>query len=206
MMSTRSIGLKLLGAGMILLLAGVASSAQEDAETAHIAVKNPADLSQDEANAIYDKLKATLAELYAPAQLDLIDGYQQWQRYNSAPYLSATHGRRFVNSYANPLGKAYGNLPADGRYPVGTVFAKDTITVTEDGKQLPGAMFVMEKLAEGRSPETADWRYVMVIPDGTIFGGTIGDEPELVEYCHVCHEAVADDDYVFYVPAKYRLP
>ena len=64
MLSTRSIGLKLLGAGMILLLAGVASSAQEDAETAHIAVENPADLSQDEANRIYDTLNSLAESLF----------------------------------------------------------------------------------------------------------------------------------------------
>ena len=205
MLSTRSIGLKLLGAGMILLLAGVASSAQEDAETAHIAVENPADLSQDEANRIYDTLKQALADGYAPAKMKLIENYQDWKRYNSAPYLSATHGQRFVNSYANDLGGNYGRLKPGETYPAGTVFAKDTITVTDEGKNFPGAMFVMEKLPAGKSPDTADWRYVMVIPDGSIFGDTVGDEPELVEYCHACHEAKADDDYVFYVPEEYRV-
>ena len=196
-----SIGLVFMG-----LATGVTVAlAQDNAETAHIAVENPADLNHADANAIYDKLKAKLDELYAPADLDLIDGYQSWKRYNSAPYISATHGQRFVNSYANAIGKEYGKLKGEQRYPVGTVFAKDTITVTDTGKNFPGAMFVMEKLAPGTSPDTADWRYVMVIPDGSIFGDTVGDEPELVEYCHACHVAKANRDYVFYVPEAYRL-
>ena len=201
----KSIGFNLLSAGMVVLTANVFSYAQEDAETAHIAVENPAELSKDEANKVYDSLRQTLAERYAPAKMKLIENYQSWKRYNSAPYLSATHGQRFVNSYANEVGSDYGRLDPGETYPVGTVFAKDTITVTDEGKNFPGAMFVMEKLAAGKNPETADWRYVMVIPDGSIFGDTIGDEPELVDYCHACHEARAEDDYVFYVPEEYRI-
>lgn len=196
----------LLSVGAVLAgLSCATAFAQDTAETAHVAVENPADLSQQQANAIYDALKERMDALYAPADLDLIKGYQTWKRYNSAPYISATHGQRFVNNFVNEIGKDYGKLKSGERYPVGTVLAKDSITVTDDSKRFPGAMFVMEKLPEGRSPATADWRYVMVIPDGSVFGDTIGDEPELVEYCHVCHEAVADDDYVFYIPEEYRL-
>ena len=192
--------------GVILIgLYGGVSLAQESAETAHVAVENPAELSQDEANAIYDTLKQKLDELYAPAQLNPIKDYQSWKRYNSAPYISATHGQRFVNNYVNEIGKDYGKLKDNEKYPVGTVLAKDSITVTDTGQTFPGAMFVMEKLAAGTSPETADWRYVMVIPDGSIFGDTIGDEPELVEYCHACHTAEADRDYIFYIPKDYRV-
>lgn len=200
-----SIGLNLLSAGLILVLASLPSIAQEDAETAHIAVENPAALTQEQANQIYQALKQTLADRYAPAKLDLIDNYQSWKRFNSAPYLSATHGQRFVNNYANEHGRDYGQLKPGETYPEGTIFAKDTITVTDQGKNFPGAMFVMEKLPVGKSPQTADWRYVMVIPDGSIFGDTTGDEPELVEYCHACHIAKARQDYVFYVPKAFRI-
>ncbi len=198
-------GFRPIGVALIALSASTGSLAQEDAETAHIAVENPADLSHEQTNRIYDGLKELLVQRYAPAKMELIDGYQAWKRYNSAPYLSATHGQRFVNNYANQLGAGYGRLERGETYPPGTVFAKDTITVTDQGKTFPGAMFVMEKLAKGTNPQTADWRYVMVIPDGSVFGDTTGDEPELVEYCHTCHEAKADDGYVFYVPKQYRV-
>ncbi|NKB51235.1 MAG: hypothetical protein GKR97_03250 [Rhizobiaceae bacterium] len=190
---------------LFLSVTSLQAIAQEDAETAHIAVKNPADLSHQEANKIYDSLKAVLDERYSISNMQLISGYQNWKRYNSAPYLSATHGQRFVNNYANELGRDYGKLKNGQTYPPGTIFAKDTITVTSEGKTFPGAMFVMEKLEAGRNPKTADWRYVMVIPDGTVFGDTIGEEPELVDYCHTCHVGRASRDYVFYVPKDYRL-
>ena len=46
----------------------------------------------------------------------------------------------------------------------------------------------------------------MVMPDGSLFGDTMGDRAGAVAYCHVCHEAVADRDYTFYVPEEYRIP
>jgi hypothetical protein len=179
--------------------------AQEDGEKAHIAVENPADLVPIEADRIYEELKQQLVDGYAVADMKVIDGYQAWKRYNSTPYLSSTHGQRFVNNYANETASNYGQLGAGERYPVGTVLAKDSITVTTEGKVFPGALFVMEKLKRGGNPDTADWRYVMIIPDGSIFGDTLGDEPELVEYCHACHRARAKDDYVFFVPGDYRI-
>jgi len=165
---------------------------QETVESGHVAVENPATLSQSEANKIYDEIRGRMARGYELAGLSIIEKYQSWKRYNSAPYISATHGQRFVNSYANRRVKAYGNLSQGEKYPVGSVFAKDSLTVTDDNKIYPGAMFVMEKLATGTHPETADWRYVMILPDGTTFGDTTGTEAELVEYCHECHEAKAE--------------
>ena len=67
-------------------------------------------------------------------------------------------------------------------------------------------MFVMEKLAPGTLEEFADWRYVMILPDGTIYADTTGAEPDGTRYCHACHEGVAEDDYVFFVPRKHRAP
>ena len=179
--------------------------AQDDTETSHISVDNPAELSQAEANEIYDELRKRMGESFALAELEAIDEYQSWTRYNSAPYLSATHGRRFVNNFANSIASDYGKLAKGEKYPEGSVFAKDSMTVIDDNQIYPGAMFVMEKLAEGTSPETADWRYVMVLPDGSTLGDTTGNNPKQVRYCHACHVQKASDDFVFFVPDDYRL-
>jgi hypothetical protein len=181
------------------------SAAQEDGEEAHLAVNNPAALAPAEANVIYDKLRQRLAVGYAAAGLAAVGDYQSWKRYNTSPYLSATHGQRYVNNYANAATGDYGNLKTGQRYPAGSVLAKDSITVTTTGKVFPGALFVMEKLEPGTNTATADWRYVMIIADGSIYGDTIGEEPELVGYCHACHQAKADDDFVFYIPEDYRI-
>jgi len=59
-----------------------------------------------------------------------IEVYQRWPIYNDIPYLSATHGNRFVNSYANAIVGTYGTLGTGDRLPVGSVLAKDGIAVT----------------------------------------------------------------------------
>ncbi|MGV6805270.1 MAG: cytochrome P460 family protein [Ruegeria sp.] len=178
---------------------------QESQQDAHIAIANPAELSKDEARNHYRALRKQMDRGYATAHLDQLINYQNWPLFNDAPYISATHGQRYVNSYANRMAHNYGTLGSDEKLPVGSVLAKDSMTVTDEGNVHPGALFVMEKLPDGSSPETADWRYIMVMPDGSLFGDTKGDRPGAVVYCHDCHEAVAERDYTFFVPEEYRV-
>lgn len=180
------------------------AAALADESAAHLAIENPAELSKDEASALYRALKKQMDRGYATAHLDQLMNYQSWPLYNDAPYISATHGQRYVNSYANRMAHNYGTLTAGDVMPRGSVLAKDSMTVTDEGKVYPGALFVMEKLPEGASPETADWRYIMVMPDGSLFGDTMGDRADSVAYCHRCHEVAADRDYTFFVPEEYR--
>ncbi|WP_170765995.1 cytochrome P460 family protein [Ruegeria lacuscaerulensis] len=177
--------------------------AQSSDEDAHLAIENPADLPKEEALRIYESLQKRMARGYGGAQLDLLLNYQDWPLFNDAPYISATHGQRYVNSYANRMAHNYGTLQEGEKLPMGSVLAKDSVTVTDEGNIHPGALFVMEKLAEGANPETGDWRYIMVMPDGSLFGDTMGFRAPAVAYCHDCHEAVADRDYTFFVPEEY---
>lgn len=187
-----------------IVLANISAAAQE-APDSHFTIKNPAKLATEEINRVYNQLKERMAGGYALAKLPIIRNYQSWRLYNSEPYLSATHGQRYVNNYANKVVQNYGQLKKGETYPVGTVFAKDTITITAEKKVFPGAMFIMEKLPAGASPDTADWRYVMVLPDGSMFGDTAGDEAQNVQYCHACHIIKSKVDYVFFIPKKYRV-
>jgi hypothetical protein len=59
----------------------------------------------------------------------------------------------------------------------------------------------MEKLPHAANPETADWRYGMILPDGSLFG----DSHESVVFCHTCHVRVARNDHLFFVPRELRL-
>ncbi|MET1415849.1 cytochrome P460 family protein [Roseibium sp. HPY-6] len=192
---------------VLLILSGVLvdAFAQTQPSDGHITIEDPADLSKEEAQRIYAGLKDRMSSLYAIADLPAIEGYQSWTLFNDAPYISATHGRRYVNNYANAIAANYAILKEGEKLPAGSVLAKDSITVTGDGRVFPGAMFGMEKLAEGASPETADWRYFMVVPDGSIVGDTTGDNPQLMTYCHECHIGVEDRDFTFYVPEEYRV-
>ncbi len=196
---------KFFGTLTLLLVGASVLFAQTTDEDAHLAIENPAELTKDEARGHYKSLARRMARGYAAAQMDLIRNYQNWPLFNDAPYISATHGQRFVNSYANRMAHNYGTLQEGEVLPVGSVLAKDSMTVTDEGNVHPGALFVMEKLPAGTNPDTADWRYIMVMPDGSLFGDTMGNRADAVAYCHVCHEAVADRDYTFYVPEEFQI-
>lgn len=194
---------RFIAVSIVLGIFTAVAQAQSDEPEAHLSIDNPAELSQAETQRIYEALMERLDKGFASARLDILTSYQDWEKFNTAPYISATHGQRFVNNYANAMAQNYATLKPGEKLPAGSVLAKDSITITDEGRVFPGAMFVMEKLADGTSPATADWRYIMVMPDGSLFGDTIGDRPRAVTYCHTCHEQVAERDYTFFVPEGY---
>ncbi len=198
---TNSFVASMLAVAGILATTILAGNAQEDG---HLTIENPGQPGDGPIQDAYRQLAAQMRDGYGLSDLAVARDYMKWQRYNRLPYLSATHGNRYVNSYANGKVRGYGALKAGERFAEGAVFAKDSFTVTKAGKVFPGALFVMEKLAGGASPSTADWRYVMIMPDGSLFGDSAGDAAPQVEYCHQCHIRMADQDFVFFVPEAFR--
>ena len=170
----------------------------------HLKIERPANLSAAEALAIYDNIADALARGYAASRELAAQKFRGWRQYNSAPYRSATHGNRYINNYANGMASRYGRLKPGEQMPPGALLAKDSFTVSANGDVYGGPLFVMEKLGKGASPQTGDWRYAMIMPDGSYFGDSTGDGAERVGFCNGCHKAVADDDYLFFIPAKYR--
>ncbi len=190
---------------VVLCLAGSAvAQDRNDAllrPKAHIAIKDPKKISATEAEQIYRSLIGELSDMYALSQDPSAKKYLNWRRYNTGPYLSATHGNRYVNNYANAKANDYG---ASQPVPVGAIFAKDSFTVTKEGKLYGGALFLMEKLPAGVSRQTADWRYWMILPDGSVLGDSEDDSARAMEFCHTCHKIVARKDYLYFVPKAYR--
>jgi hypothetical protein len=162
------------------------------------------DLSAEEAEQIYDTLAATMAEGYAVSLQQAAAEYRSWVRYSTAPYRSATHGQRYMNNYANATARAYGAYEAAGVLPVGSVVAKDSFSVSENGTVNSGALFLMEKMQSGFNRVSGDWRYTMILPDGSLYGTTHGDGAERVEFCISCHLAVEHQDHLFFMPETYR--
>ena len=169
----------------------------------HFRVRNPARIGTGEAEAIYRSLRPDMAAAY---RLAGIEAYRGWRRYNSAPYLSATHGQRYINNYANALAADYGRFEQAGPMPPGAVVAKDSFAVTADGDIHPGPLFLMEKMAEGFNYVTGDWRYAMIMPDGSLLGATLGANAEAVEFCIGCHLMVEHQDHLYFPPPEMRLP
>jgi len=170
----------------------------------HFRAKNPASLSGEEAERIYGEFKAALEKTYRRSGDPSAIAYQGWTRYNSVPYRSASHGNRFINNFANATAKAYGRYEDAGRLPVGSVIAKDSFTVSDDGTVKPGPLFLMEKMETGFNYVSGNWRYIMVQADGTLFGITKGTGSKKVEFCIGCHLAVEEQDYLHFIPNEYR--
>ena len=166
----------------------------------------PADLSGAEAERVYDELKDDMVQRYRLSRLPAAAAYQGWTRYNRVPYRGAGHGRRFLNNYANEIARAYGRFEEAGRLPVGSVVAKDSIAVTDEGMASPGPLFLMEKMEGGFNYVSGDWRYTMIMPDGSVFGTTKGEGARRVEFCIACHLAVESQDHLHFFPEPFRRP
>lgn len=193
---------------VLLTLPGVGWS-QDDAfvpDFRHMKINNPAALSDEEAELIYGQIQNDLVSAFERSGQSSVKGYTSWRRYNRTPYLSSTHGDRYVNNFANELAIGYDSLKKGDKIQPGAVFAKDGFAVTKEGAVLPGRLFVMEKLTAGSNPQTGDWRYMAVETDGSIIGDSVNDPQNAMEFCHICHKARSSRDFLFYVPPGYRIP
>ncbi len=183
-------------------------SGDPDEPRRHTRVTNPATLSGPEAEAIYHDLAPAMEATFSLSPSAIARDYRAWSRFNTAPYRSATHGQRFINNYANAVGAAYGRHEDAGVLPVGAILVKDSFTVTDDGMVEAGPLFIMEKMDDGFNYVTGNWRYTLVLADGAVYGQTLGDGAQRVEYCISCHLAaqVQGADHIFFVPEAFRLP
>lgn len=170
----------------------------------HFRERSPALLDSHEAAKIYDELAKDLAALYTKSGHPVAQAYASWQRVNTAPYLSATHGNTYLSNYVNETGSAYAKFENSGKLPVGSIIAKPAFVVTRQGQIRPGPLFIMEKMPAGFKYVTGNWRYTQIMSDGVLFGETDGEDSERVEYCIGCHLAMEHQDHLFYVPEAYR--
>ena len=143
---------------------------------------------------------------YSASGLQTSRHYSGWSNYSQRPYVSDTHGSRYVSNYANAVGSAYGRFEDSGPMPVGTVLAKDSFLVTPDGKVSVGPLFLMEKMPAGFRAESGNWQYTLVMPNGTVAGVTNGAGDANVEFCIGCHAAVGDtQDHMMFLPEPLRV-
>ena len=163
------------------------------------------ELTTAEAKGAYECLMKEMLAGYAKSGLKMAGFYKDWDIYNNQPYVSDTHGGRFVNNYANATAKKYGKFEGSGKMPVSSVLAKDSFAVHANGKMGAGPLFLMEKMPTGFNKGSGNWRYTMVMPDGAIFGVTNGENSAKMQFCIDCHAAVAEDqDSMMLLPDEYR--
>ena len=174
--------------------------------TRHFRVERPAGLSGADALTIYNRILDDIVAGYRLSGLAYVDSYRTWRRYNTVPYRSAQHGERYVNNFANDAGDNYRHFEASGAMPAGAILVKDSFAVTKRGDVFSGPLFAMEKMPPGFNPASRDWRYVMIMPDGSLFGTTNGEGSGRVEFCVTCHKLAGDkNDHLFYIPKRYRV-
>jgi hypothetical protein len=164
-------------------------------------------LEPAEATAAYDCLNADMKAAYESSGVPEAAQYLDWKAFSMAPYNSATHGGRHVMNYANDVAKeAYGMYDEVGRMPVGSVLAKDSFVVQTDGKAAVGPLFLMEKMAAGFNKASGNWKYTMILPDGTVAGVTNGKGSENMVFCYECHMAMDEEtDSLFFLPEELRV-
>ena len=163
------------------------------------------ELSDAEAAAAYDCVIKDLKAAYGKSGLPAARSYANWRRYSQVAYTSATHGSRFVQNYANDAGRSYGAFEKAGVMPVGAVLAKDSFSVSGAGKIGVGPFFLMEKMNAGFRKASGDWKYSMVMPNGSILGVTNGKNSKAMNFCYECHMAVAEEqDSMMFMPDEYR--
>jgi len=163
-------------------------------------------LTTAEANAVYDCLKGEMKTAYAKSGNLWAKWYAQWAKFSTQPYASATHGSRFVHNYASKKAAGpYGKFEKVGTMTRGGVLAKDSFTVTPDGKVSVGPLFLMEKMNAGFMKASNDWRYTLIMPNGQVVGTTRGKGSKNVQFCISCHQAVAEEqDAMLLIPEEYR--
>ncbi len=162
-------------------------------------------LTDVESAKAYGCLLKELRAAYAKSGHGAAKAYARWKRYNTVSYVSETHGNRYVNNYANAKAKAYIRFEKLKRLPAGSVLAKDSFQVKAGGKLAYGPLFLMTKMGRGWSKASDDWKYAMIMPDGTVFGTTKGKGADKVKFCAQCHMLAAEKDSLFFLPKKYRV-
>ncbi len=165
-----------------------------------------AEITGKEADRAYNCLKADIITAYGNTALPQIKSYTDWKLFNTESYRADTHGGRYLNNYANAIAApTYGQFDELTQMPVGSVLVKDGITANSTGQTGISPLFVMEKMAPGFDSQGGDWRYTMIMPNGTTVGTTKGKGAAAVKFCAECHAAGSDNDYLLFLPEEYRI-
>jgi hypothetical protein len=152
------------------------------------------DFEPDQIDALYACVSDTLAENYAKEGHEIGSVYREWNAAATGPFAPGPHGNRFLNTFANDIAfepyveYGYGD---DFAMPVGSILAKESYKLRNNGTPRPGPLFIMTKVAAGEADDYGNWVYSGVQPNGKTMGVN-------QSFCHDCHVAYADQDSLGY--------
>ena len=179
----------------------------------------PPEVSDEELQALHDCMIEMTTAMEASGQAQPIlaswseserdEGrdFAAWTNFAATPYISFTHGERFATNHANPVAaEVYGLYEDIEEMPVGGIVAKPTFSIGDDGQAYWETLFLMEKAESGVSPDTNDWIYTAIMPDGSLMGRTLGENSDGMYFCAACHMGSSDgtDDLLF-MEEQYRV-
>lgn len=176
------------------------------AQTAHaadcaVAVEDPFALEAAAIEEIYACIKDDMVASYTKEGDAVAGAYRDWTVTSSRPAVAGAHGNRLLYTFANDIAaEQYLKYADEGVImPVGSVLAKESITISAKKKAaVTGPLFIMTKGEAGSAPETADWVYAGIQPDG---------KPMKFKqsFCHDCHVAWEAQDMMAYPLEEVRL-
>ena len=176
------------------------------AQTAHaadcaVAVEDPFALEAAAIEEIYACIKDEMVASYTKEGDAVAGAYRDWTVTSSRPAVAGAHGNRLLYTFANDIAaEQYLKYADEGVImPVGSVLAKESITISAKKKAaVTGPLFIMTKGETGSAPETADWVYAGIQPDG---------KPMKFKqsFCHDCHVAWEAQDMMAYPLEEVRL-
>lgn len=171
------------------------------ADCAVITVEDQFDLEANEIVALYECLSDKLAAGYAKAGDEIGSNYRSWAPTSTRAAIQGAHGNRILNTFANDIAaEQYLKYEEEGfTMPVGSILAKESITVSiKKKKARPGPLLMMTKMEAGSIPETNDWLYTGIQPNGKTM-------KVKQSFCHDCHLPYEDSDFLAYPMEEVRL-
>ncbi len=183
-------------AAALTLSAGIAA-----ADCAAVTVEDAFDLDESAINALYDCLGDKMAEGYAKGGDEIGSNFRSWAVTSTRPAVAGPHGNRALQTFANDIAaEQYLKYEDEGVVmPVGSVLAKESITISiKKKKARPGPLFIMTKLEAGAAPDTGDWLYAGLQPNGKVM-------KVKQSFCHDCHVGWEASDMLAYPLEEVRL-
>ncbi len=167
-----------------LMLTGAAAQAQDCASDVPGYDMNP-----EQATAVYQCLREAMQAGYAEGDkrwipAEFVSDYPNWTQVSTFPAAPGFHSGRFLVTFVNDVGVDEYLKYEEGVIPAGTVIAKESFMVDDDGAVSIGPLFIMQKVEPGTSPETLDWYYMMVGANGAPQG------IDVMTACNTCHMEV----------------
>ena len=107
----------LLTTALLIVFGSEHSTANTITPNEHFKIEDPADVSGEQAEQMYQRIAGRMKRGYALADYPAAKYYQQWTRYNTTPYLSEGHGNRFLNNYGNRTARDYLSLQPGEKMP-----------------------------------------------------------------------------------------